>query len=332
MVSVTITAAGKPPALALKLPFTVVLPDKTLESARIEDVKGAITAQFPKFHTSRQKLSLTGDKKALADEDSLAKAGVTDGGELTIKDLGRQISWRTVFIVEYARPSYISRGVEFLTFVLKAGPLVIHPLFYYLPKLIYGGDVQHSLMQRYAFTLIMLHFLKREYETLSVHRFSKATMPFFNLFKNSGHYHILSGILLAFALYRPKYAALSPVIRDSKRDSLSFLWFWTAIFVFAEISNLKTHLTLRDLRPEGSRKRAIPYGYGFNLVSCPNYFFESLAWFAISCMTGSYAAWLFFFAGTVQMALWAIKKHKLYRKEFGNQYPKGRKIMFPFIF
>ncbi|KAI5122519.1 hypothetical protein M0805_005247 [Coniferiporia weirii] len=313
MVSVTVAAAGRPPAIAKKLPLTIELPGKTLENATVGDIKDAIAAQFPRFSTSRQKLSLKGDKKALADEDTLAKVGITDGDELNVKDLGRQVGWRAVYIVEYA------------------GPLIIHPLFYFLPRLIYGGNIQHSLMQKYAFALIMLHFLKREYETLFVHRFSKATMPFFNLFKNSAHYHILSGVFLAFALYRPKYSAFSPVIRGSQRDSLPFLWLWTAVFIFAELSNLKTHLTLSALRPEGSRKRAIPYGYGFDLVSFPNYFFESFAWFAICKMTGSRAAWLFFVVGTGQMVLWAIKKHKGYKKEFGSEYPKGRKAMIPFI-
>lgn len=64
-------------------------------------------------------------------------------------------------------------------------------------------------------------------------------------------------------------------------------------FQFAELSNLKTHLILRSLRPEGTTKRAIPQGYGFNWVSCPNYFFETIAWFSISMMTGSLAStWL----------------------------------------
>ena len=61
---------------------------------------------------------------------------------------------------------------------------------------------------------------------------------------------------------------------------------WTQ---FAEISNLHTHLTLRNLRPANTRKRAIPYGYGFSLVSCPNYFFEAVAWGVICVMTGSVA-------------------------------------------
>jgi hypothetical protein len=58
---------------------------------------------------------------------------------------------------------------------------------------------------------------------------------------------------------------------------------------FAELSNLSTHLTVRNLRPPGTRKRAIPHGYGFGLVSCPNYFFESVAWAAVAYMSGSWA-------------------------------------------
>jgi very-long-chain enoyl-CoA reductase len=28
---------------------------------------------------------------------------------------------------------------------------------------------------------------------------------------------------------------------------------------------------------------------------------------------------------------WAIKKHKRYKKDFGDKYPRGRKAMIPFI-
>lgn len=58
---------------------------------------------------------------------------------------------------------------------------------------------------------------------------------------------------------------------------------------WAELSNGFTHLTLRNLRPAGTRTRAIPYGYGFDLVSCPNYTFEIIGWIVLSIMTGSYA-------------------------------------------
>jgi very-long-chain enoyl-CoA reductase len=54
---------------------------------------------------------------------------------------------------------------------------------------------------------------------------------------------------------------------------------------YGELSNLLTHLNLRSLRPAGTRTRAIPRGYGFNLVSCPNYFFEAIAWIAFVGLT-----------------------------------------------
>lgn len=90
-------------------------------------------------------------------------------------------------------------------------------------------------------------------------------------------------------------------------------------------------------------------GYGFNLVSCPNYLFETIAWTSITVMTGSYAgkfsclrgsrgprlnsapAMIFLVVSTYQMAVWALKKHRNYKKEFGEKYPRGRKAMFPFI-
>ena len=54
---------------------------------------------------------MKGEKKALVDDATLADAGIVDGTELNIKDLGPQISWRTVFIVEYVRFYSLDFGV-----------------------------------------------------------------------------------------------------------------------------------------------------------------------------------------------------------------------------
>jgi len=32
-----------------------------------------------------------------------------------------------------------------------------------------------------------------------------------------------------------------------------------------------------------------------------------------------------------QMYVWAVKKHRRYRKEFGDKYPRNRKAMIPFL-
>jgi very-long-chain enoyl-CoA reductase len=62
-------------------------------------------------------------------------------------------------------------------------------------------------MQKVVYALVMLHFAKRELETIFVHRFSHGTMPFRNVFKNSAHYWFLSGINLAYWVYGPWFAA-----------------------------------------------------------------------------------------------------------------------------
>jgi very-long-chain enoyl-CoA reductase len=129
--------------------------------------------------------------------------------------------------------------------------------------------------------MVLLHFLKRECETLFVHRFSADTMPLAYIFRNSGHYWALGGVVFGYILYHPSN---SLVDRTSTQTAIAL-----ALYAYAELSNLYTHLTLRRLRPEGSRVRRIPYGYGFDWpfggLSCPHYFFEIMAWIVIALWT-----------------------------------------------
>ncbi|KAI9269943.1 3-oxo-5-alpha-steroid 4-dehydrogenase-domain-containing protein [Sporodiniella umbellata] len=276
------------------------------EDAKVSVVSAHIFRQFPRYTVDRQRLT-TEDKKVLDADKTLSQEGIKHNGVIYFKDLGPQIGWRTVFLIEYG------------------GPLLIHPLFYYLSKFIYGSSFVHSKMQTVTYFMVMAHFFKRELETLFVHRFSHGTMPFFNVFKNSAHYWLLSGVNLAFWVYGPWFS-------QGKAASIrNDVWLYgsVAVFAWAEISNFFTHMTLRNLRPAGTRVRAIPYGYGFDLVSCPNYFFEFIAWTSVCFLTTSWSAFLFNAVATGQMYIWAVKKHKGYRKEF-KDYPR-RRAMFPFI-
>ncbi|TFK98204.1 3-oxo-5-alpha-steroid 4-dehydrogenase-domain-containing protein [Pterulicium gracile] len=309
MVSFSVSLTGKPPSFVDRTAFPLK-GDITTSEPTIRDVKAAVTTKFPKFGKERQKITISGEKAPLADD---VKLSTLKGKELSVKDLGAQISWRGVYIIEYL------------------GPILIHALVYHFPKVFYGRDVVHSDLQTFLYLFVLVHFAKREVETVYVHRFSHGTMPFSNVYKNCGHYWGLGGLVLAWDLYRPGASKI--------QTSNEYLRTIGLILAFAEVSNLNTHMALRALRPTGSTKRAIPYGYGFDGpltgawggVSCPNYFFESVAWGTVAWVSGSVGAWVFFIVGTGQMLIWAKKKHAAYKKEFGSAYPK-RKAMIPFIY
>jgi very-long-chain enoyl-CoA reductase len=170
---------------------------------------------------------------------------------------------------------------------------------------------------------LFLHFLKREAETLFIHRFSLATMPARNIFKNSGHYWLLGGLNIAYFVYSPT----SPTAQ-----SLSALVTYLGLTLYAlgELANLSTHLTLRGLRSAGGTERGIPNGLGFAWVTCPNYMFEILAWVGMWVLSGFNWSVLFFIVvAGAQMVSWAGKKERRYRQEFGDKYKKKRFAMIP---
>lgn len=123
--------------------------------------------------------------------------------------------------------------------------------------------------------MVLGHYIKRELETLFVHRFSNETMPFTNIFKNCGHYWIIFGFINMYFFLHPDY---TPPSWANKTTYLLIL----AAFIFFEFMNLMCHIVLKNLRKPGTKDRGIPKGFGFDLVSSANYFWETLAWSAFA--------------------------------------------------
>lgn len=167
------------------------------------------------------------------------------------------------------------------------------------------------------------HYIKREFETVFVHRFSKATMPIRNLPKNCAHYWILGGVMLAVPLYWPS--------ANPNQELATWQWSCLGAWIWAQLSNFKTHITLRNLRRPGTRERNIPFGYGFKRVTCPNYTFEIISWVVMACMTQNIFVVIFALVGARQMYAWALKKHKQYITEFGDKYPRSRRLLVPHL-
>jgi len=278
----------------------------------IAEIKREIEKKNSHYYPERQSLRLEPRGKSLKDDEKLDSLGIPRGGQLYLKDLGPQIGWGTVFLLEYT------------------GPLFVYLWFYTRPSLIYGNgasDLPMAQVVHIAAACWAGHYAKRVLETIFVHRFSHSTMPIRNLFKNCTYYWGFTAYV-AYYVNHPLYT--TPMLGSFQ------VYLSLAAFLLCELGNFSIHLAFKNLRPEGSTERKIPvatfnpFTVMFNYVSCPNYTYEVGSWAAFTVMTQCLPAGLFAFAGFVQMAIWALQKHGNYKKEFSN-YPRGRRAIIPFI-
>jgi len=255
---------------------------------------------------------------------TLTDYSITGASVLVVKDLGAQISWKTVFIVEYA------------------GPIIMFILCFFTAL---AQKHSFQLAQRAGFALMLLHFIKREVETQFIHIFSNDTMPFKRIFINSFHYWILCGLFIGVELF---------FFWQDPGYSSNTVFILSGLVVLFEFLNLMAHITLRNLRTKGGyasednkgdfsaeldaqrSQRGIPKGWGFDLVSSANYFWEICIWLTFSILVRCWASYFFLLVSAAQMSQWALQKHSRYRKEFTGEngsakFPRSRKAIIPFI-
>ncbi|KAK0651612.1 3-oxo-5-alpha-steroid 4-dehydrogenase-domain-containing protein [Cercophora newfieldiana] len=294
-----------------KLPESLELP----RNATVEDVKILIAKKTGFSDYNRIGLFDPTTKKTLKNRKAQIseEQGVVSTGELMVKDLGPQIAWSTVFVIEYA------------------GPILFHLLIpcirqyiYFFPPYIYKNERETGVspIQWILFTLFQLHFFKREYETMAVHKFSANTMPVRNIVRNSAFYWIMAGLLSAWDIYAPG--------SSSDRDTFGFLdGVGLVLFFVGEICNYIVHKHLSGLRKPGGTEKGIPNCIGSKWVTSPNYMFEVLAWVGVILISRSWAVVLFICGGIVYMRDWSKGKEAALRKEFGDKYKKKRYTMLP---
>ncbi|KAK2027423.1 3-oxo-5-alpha-steroid 4-dehydrogenase [Colletotrichum zoysiae] len=306
---ITLKLSNRSPKQPIKkLPESIdISADTTVEEIKRIVARKAGISDFNRvglFDPSTQK-TLKNRKASVSSEPAVMSAG-----QVLVKDLGPQMAWSTVFVIEYLGPILIHIAVAGLRPYIYSGP---------------GAKKPMSPTQLLTLAMFLGHFLKREYETLFVHKFSANTMPMRNIFKNSFFYWAFAGLLSAWHVYSP--SSPTALARNDAVDVLG-----TIIFLFGEASNAIVHLNLASLRSRGGTERQIPRGYGFSLVTCPNYMFEIIAWIGIIITSRSWAVALFITIGAAQMSQWAKGKERAYRKEFPETYKKKKFVLLPGIF
>ena len=267
--------------------------DKTVRDLRfaIEKLTGLPACQQRLWYDQ------DGKKVVLEVDKKLDESGVTEATFIEMKDLGKQLPFRMVYITEYV------------------GPLVLYALTYFIACATRG---ELSCKIHIAFVMWIIHYVKRILETIFIHEFGDMTMPVFNLFKNCTYYYSFAlavGINVNFFdVYNP------PVI----------VAFGLIGMIVSIISNGYCHWILKHLRPPGTQIWAMPKGFLFDYITCPNYFCEIMTWIFFNIMVGlNIAGIAFSCCGIWQMLQWANERHNKYKKMFPD-YP-NRWVLFPFI-
>ncbi|CAK7562301.1 MAG: Very-long-chain enoyl-CoA reductase [Sporothrix epigloea] len=257
-----------------------------------------------------------------------AQENVVSSKALLAQDLGPQIGWRTVFLIEYA------------------GPILFHLAFFYLrpeiplPAFLTIGQTASRSdpvtdVQRIVYIMFQLHFIKRELETAFLHRFAANTMPAWNVFRNSAFYWLLAGLVDAWSLYAPlspfrissRFPAASPARAGFGSTWLDYVG--AALFAFGELANFSVHYHLAHLRSPGGTEKKIPNAFGSSLVTSPNYMFEVLSWVGVILVSRDIAVAIFISVGMIYMRSWSRDKERALRRLFPDKYKKKKYTMIP---
>jgi very-long-chain enoyl-CoA reductase len=216
-----------------------------------------------------------------------------------IKDYGWQISWCKVHIIEYL--------CAFITFL-------------YMVNNFWRIDV----------LLWIIHYMKRLYESIYIHKFSAQTMPLKNLYKNTLYYGG-AGLILGYLSNIEDLSFKNLVNNTLYYNNVIGLW------ILCQLGNGYCHYYLSTLRNDDNNnfKHMIPKNYLFQLVCCPNYTFEIMGWLLFALLSTSYNLYfivklLFSFIGAYQMYVWSKGKHRRYKKLYENNYCVS-KLLIPFF-
>uniref|UniRef100_A0A8C2Y8Z8 Very-long-chain enoyl-CoA reductase-like n=1 Tax=Coturnix japonica TaxID=93934 RepID=A0A8C2Y8Z8_COTJA len=249
----------------------------------------------PQWYPARQSIKLDPKGKSLRNEEILQHLPVGTTATLYFKDLGPQIGWTTVFLIEYT------------------GPLFIYFLFYFRMPFVYGLDERFTSSPHPVVNLACIchsfHYIKRLIETIFVHRFSHGTMPLRNIVKNCLYYWGFAA-WLAYYINHPLYTppsgnfSIHVALNDLRRDGSK---------------------TRKIPYPTKN-----PFTWLFFFVSCPNYTYEVGTWISFTIMTQCVPVGLFTLLCFIQMTIWAKDKHYTYLREF-KDYPSVRMPIIPFL-
>lgn len=107
-------------------------------------------------------------------------------------------------------------------------------------------------------------------------------------------------------------------------------WIGGAVFATGYAINKRADRMLLALRRPGEGGYAIPRGWLYEWVSCPNYLGEIVEWVGWAIATWSLPGLAFALYTAANVGPRALANHRWYREQF-DDYPRRRRALIPFV-
>ncbi|KAI8063250.1 3-oxo-5-alpha-steroid 4-dehydrogenase-domain-containing protein [Gongronella butleri] len=189
-------------------------------------------------------------------------------------------------------------------------PSLLGMLLIYTPSLVgscvlLAHSVRHGLPHVRLLTgFTVIHFLKRVYEVLFVHRYSGQSVLLDAAFISSSY--------LSFAMTQWYFATRVPYSLVNSRQ----LCLGAALFVLGEGINFYHHKILASLRKNGNTAYKIPQGGLFRYVWCPHYLGEIISFMAMTLLSQHGVVLVYELMAAAYLGVRARQTQKWYFQQF----------------
>ncbi|SAM04132.1 hypothetical protein [Absidia glauca] len=186
----------------------------------------------------------------------------------------------------------------------KQGMLVI-----YLPSVVLcllGGlwSLDQARHVKLVAFFSLLHFLKRIYEVLCVHRYSGQAILKDNI--------VIACSYAGFSITQLYFTSKVPSSATSSYE----MGLGMALFFLGEGLNHYHHLILANLRKDGAKAYKIPQGGLFDYVWCPHYLGEIISFVAMTLLSQHMLIFIFQLSSVGYLAVRAYNTRLWYEQKF----------------
>jgi hypothetical protein len=167
-------------------------------------------------------------------------------------------------------------------------------------------------------TMLTAHYLKRELEVLYVHKYS-------------GKINLATSCMISVSYGLAAIGIMHYTERQLELGRAAICG--AVVFGIGAVGNAWHHWLLSRLRAKGGGAYVVPQGGLFDLVTCPHYLMELVAWLGIAISSRSLFAFLNWVSMTGYLAGRARSTTEWYVAKFGDGYPAARrKHLVPFVY